>query len=265
MKILITGANGYIGKSLYNALKDKYEVIALTRADFDLIDVNAMEEFFKNKYFDVVLHCAIVGGHRLKEDSEEVKDINTKIYFNLYKFRHTNYDKFINFGSGVELNHFTYTPSTFISTPYSLSKSIIRTSVISTPNFFNIIIFGLFDENELDTRFIKSNIKRYINKESLQVYENKAMTFFYMKDFITLIKHYITTNKYQLHIEDYCSYDKNYTLLEIANIINELDDYKVDIILGNNGNDYKSEYVSKYSLSYIGLEQGIKEIYNKLK
>ena len=35
MKILITGANGYIGKSLYNALKDKYDVTAVTRTDFD--------------------------------------------------------------------------------------------------------------------------------------------------------------------------------------------------------------------------------------
>jgi len=31
MKILITGTNGYIGKSLYNNLKDHYQVTPLTR------------------------------------------------------------------------------------------------------------------------------------------------------------------------------------------------------------------------------------------
>ena len=47
MKILITGTNGYIGKSLYNALKDKYEVTTITRQDFDLTAIQPMIEFFK--------------------------------------------------------------------------------------------------------------------------------------------------------------------------------------------------------------------------
>ena len=36
MKILITGANGYIGKSLTNALKDEHEITPLTRQTVDL-------------------------------------------------------------------------------------------------------------------------------------------------------------------------------------------------------------------------------------
>ena len=51
MKILITGANGYIGKSLFNALKDKYDITAITRQDFDLTNVQSMIKFFENKYF----------------------------------------------------------------------------------------------------------------------------------------------------------------------------------------------------------------------
>jgi len=261
MKILITGVNGYVGKSLYNALKDKYEVTALTRADFDLTDVEAMKKFFKDKYFNVVLHCAIIGGHRLKEDDWDIVKTNVDMYFNIHQYR-KHYGRLINFGSGVELN-------TSISNPYSVSKMIIRTSVLNTPKFFNIVIFGLFDENELDTRFIKSNIKRYINKESLQVYEDKEMDFFYMKDFIMLVEHYITTeNIFKLKIESYCSYDETYSLSEIANMINKLDTYKVDIMLGNKGNNYKYErnfIGTNYPLSYIELEQGIKEVYNKLK
>ena len=53
MKILITGANGYIGKSLYNALKDKYDVTAVTRNSFDLsIDQCTNLQFTANNKYD---------------------------------------------------------------------------------------------------------------------------------------------------------------------------------------------------------------------
>jgi nucleoside-diphosphate-sugar epimerase len=258
MKILITGANGYVGKSLYNALKDKYEVTALTRANFDLTGVEAVIEFFKDKYFDVVLHCAIAGGHQLEKDKWNVVDVNLCMYYNLMQCK-PHYDKFINFSSGAAF--------CLDNTPYGLSKKIIHNSVREmNSSFINVIVYGLFDENELDTRFIKSNIKRYINKEPLQIYENKSMTFFYMKDFITLVEHLITTNSSKLMKVNYCGYIQQYTLLEIAKIINKLDDYKVLILVGTEpGKDYSCSHNAGYSLSYTGLEQGIKEVYNKLK
>ena len=46
MKILITGAGGYLGKSLYNAFKDKYDVIAITRKEVDLTDNYYVNDFF---------------------------------------------------------------------------------------------------------------------------------------------------------------------------------------------------------------------------
>jgi dTDP-4-dehydrorhamnose reductase len=49
MKILITGANGYIGKSLHSALKDKHDVTAVTRSGFDLTDATAMSKFFQSQ------------------------------------------------------------------------------------------------------------------------------------------------------------------------------------------------------------------------
>jgi len=257
MKILITGANGYLGKSLYNALKDKYEVTTITRRDFDLTDVKAMIEFFNSKYFDVVLHCAIVGGSRLKEDDWNVIDTNLCMYYNLFQCR-AHYGKLINFGSGAEI----HSPDT----PYGLSKLVIRKSVINTLNFFNVRIFGVFDENELDTRFIKANIKRYINKESILIHENKKMTFFYMNDLIMLVEHLIITDSSRLMKENHCDYIDQYTLLEIAEIINKLDDYKVPILVGTEpGKDYASNYNAGYGLSYFGLKKGIIETYKKLK
>ena len=86
--------------------------------------------------------------------------------------------KLISFGSGAEIG--------YPSDPYGLSKNIINRIIKEESNFFNIRIYGVFDENELDTRFIKNNIKRYINKQPLEIHENKYMDFFYMKDLITV-------------------------------------------------------------------------------
>jgi GDP-L-fucose synthase len=254
MKILITGTNGYIGKSLYNALKDKYEVTTITRQDFDLTAIQPMIEFFKDKYFDVVLHCAIVGGSRLKEDNWEVMDINLCMYYNLIQCQ-AHYNKLINFGSGAE----TYASST----PYGLSKLVIKNSIANIPNFYNLRVFGVFDENELDTRFIKANIKRYINKEPIIIYQDKYMDFIYMLDLVKIVEYYIN-NKGPKEIN--CNYNKTFTLKETANVINNLNNYKVEIKIEqeNFGDNYIDNYLH-LEIDFIGLKQGIIETYKKLK
>jgi GDP-L-fucose synthase len=255
MKILITGANGYIGKSLYNSLKNKYDVTSISRNDFDLTSFKAMNKFFQNKYFDVVIHCAVVGGSRLKKDSYEDMDKNLIMYYNLLHHK-SHFNKLIHFSSGAEIYN--------SESPYGLSKKVISHSVSEIDNFYNLRIFAVFDENELNTRFIKTNIKKYINKQPLEIFHNKKMDFFYMDDLITLINFYIINNNLPKEID--CSYNYSLNMFNIVEIINNLDSYKVDIKFSSNL--FKEDYKGKFTdlgLNYIGLEQGIINTYNKLK
>jgi nucleoside-diphosphate-sugar epimerase len=255
MKILITGANGYVGKSLCNALKDEYNVTGLTRNNFDLTDSSETFNFFIDKHFDVVIHCAAAGGSRLKIDNSNVLDNNLKMYYNLLDNKH-HFNKLIHFGSGAEL----YSKDTH----YGLSKHVIRESILGQDNFYNLRIFAVFDKNELDTRFIKANIKNYINKQPIQVFKDKKMDFFYMLDLVTLVKHYINNDNLLKEID--CNYSNTNTLLNVAQIINNLADYRIPIIFNHQTDD--KPYVGKFTdlnLNYIGLEQGITYVYNKLK
>ena len=102
MKILITGKNGYIAQSIYNTLKDKYNITSVGRQDFDLSDWGKTNEWFKNKQFDVIIHTAVVGGSRLKKEDSSIIDQNLKMYYNLLDQK-DKYTKFIHFGSGAEL------------------------------------------------------------------------------------------------------------------------------------------------------------------
>lgn len=253
MKILITGANGYVGKSLTNALKSEYDVTPLTRQNVDLTNYEQVKEYFQDKYFDVIIHCAIEGGYRLEKDGPEVIDSNLKMYYNLLNNKH-HFNKFFHFGSGAEKQ----------DTFYGLSKKVINQSIQNKGCFHNIRIFAVFDENENDARFIKTNIHKYLNKEDIEVFANKYMDFFYMVDFITLIKYCISTDNLPKTIE--CSYNHSPTLYNIAQIINNLDNYKVNINIKHW--DMAPLFNGKFidlGLQFIGLEQGIKNVYNKLK
>jgi GDP-L-fucose synthase len=254
LKILITGGNGYIAKSIFNALKDKYDITSITRQDFDLINSFETLKYFSNKHFDVVIHCAVSGGSRLKQETWSDMDSNLKMYYNLLSCK-DKFTKLIHFGSGAETN----SPES----PYGLSKRVIANSILEQKNFYNIKIFAVFDENELDTRFIKGNIKRYINKEPIIIHQDKWMDFFHIKDLISLVNYYITNNDLPKQID--CSYPGLYKLSEIASMINKLDEYKVDIKIEKEGIDLPYYGMANILLGFIELEQGIKEVYNKLK
>ena len=255
MNILITGGNGYIAKSLYGmdiAFEDN--ITAITRKDFDLTDRHATNKWFEGKYFDVVIHTAVKGGSRLLVDGGNIFYENIQMFYNLLNNKHC-FGKLINFGSGAELG--------IPSDPYGLSKNIISRIINNENNFYNIRIYGVFDENELDTRFIKSNIKRYINKEPIEIHQDKLMDFFYMKDLIELVRHFIYKDNLPKNID--CTYDIDaYSLSDIAYIINNLSDYKVEIKIGEGkGKKYVGDW-NPINVNYIGLEQGIKETYKKL-
>lgn len=266
-KILVTGGSGYIAKSITSLLYNEYDITSISRSDFDLTDREATNNYFKDKHFDYVIHTAIKGGSRLVEDPLDITHTNISMFYNLLNNKN-HFSGLINLGSGAELG--------LPTSPYGLSKNVIQKLVLQYPYFYNIRIFGIFDENELDTRFIKSSIKKYINHQPIEIYQDKQMDFFYMEDFIQVLRYFLNKNigadgpPKELN----CSYQTHYTLSQIATIINSLDTHQVPINIQSHElassyiGDYNTPYIDSTnipSIKYLGLEQGIKNIYNILK
>jgi len=253
MRILITGANGYIGKTLYNSLNTKYDVVPLSRKELDVTNLKQVKDYLKNKYFDVVIHCAVEGGLRLEPENSSILDSNLKMYYNLLECKN-HFNKFFYFGSGAEKQ----------DTFYGLSKKVLNQSIQDKDNFHNVRIFAVFNENELESKFVKTNIRNYITRKDIGIFQNKYMDFFYMDDLITLMDYCIVTDNLPKEIN--CSYNYSPTLYNVAQIINNLSDYKVNINIEEWGMAplFNGSFTD-LGLNYIGLEQGIKNVYNKLK
>jgi nucleoside-diphosphate-sugar epimerase len=251
MNILITGGNGYIASTLYNNLHSKYNITKISRSDFDLTNHEETKKWFIDKHFDVVIHTAIKGGSRLQQDTEAALDQNLKMYYNLLD-NSKSFDRFISIGSGAELYS--------VDTPYGLSKHVIRHSMLNKKNFYNVRVFAVFDENELDTRFIKGNIQRYIKKEPIVIHQDKKMDFFYMVDFVKVIDYYITESSPPKEFD--CTYNRTYYLSEIAEKINNLSDYNVPVEVQSTvpGKSYMGT-PSEHTISYVGLDEGIKRMH----
>lgn len=253
MKILVTGANGYIAKRLTISLKNTHEIYAITRQQLDLVDSKAVNSWFEDKYFDVVIHTAIKGGNRLDIEESSVLNDNLRMYTNLEDCS-DHYKKFISFGSGAELN----SSDSF----YGYSKKLISKLMERNNNFYNLRIYAVFDHNENIRRFIKSNILRYINSEDLIIHKDKFMDFIYMPDLLSIVEKYLKNDNLPKAID--CVYNTKHKLSDIAAKINNIDAQKKSQIKFESP-AIDSPYTGHFTdigLDFIGLDNGIKEVYN---
>jgi UDP-glucose 4-epimerase len=254
MNVLITGGNGYIASNLALKLVN-VSTTSINRSNFNLCDAKSTSQFLSKNSFDVVIHTAVEGGSRLKQDSEDIVFKNISMYYNIIENR-KHFGKLITFGSGSEI----FNPHS----PYGMSKRIIYDLMQSDPYFYNMCIFAVFGHNELPTRFIKNNITNYINKKDITIHQDKFMDFVYMDDLVQMVQYYIDNPSPPKVID--CCYNKSYKLSDIANCINRLDNHTVPIKFNTTefGNNYTGNFTS-LPINLIGLEQGIIQTYKMLK
>jgi len=142
MRICILGAGGFVGRNLARSLPDS---VALTRKELNLLDSGAVTKYFSSHDYDVIIHCAIVGGSRLREDDYSILDQNLRMFFNVMNATRC---KVYYFSSGAALRNFPNPPSD----PYGFSKYIIEQYTCSRLQILRI--WGCFGPNEPPTRFL---------------------------------------------------------------------------------------------------------------
>ena len=273
MKILITGGNGNIAKIIKNNLSSEFDITNLSRAELNILNYKDIENYLNNNQYDILVHTAILGGRRTKEENGEVTHLNLLMLENLLKFS----DKFkmiINFDSAAIydrstdiLNRKEEQILTVPSDYYGFSKYVIYQRSLMYDNFYNFRIFNIFHTNEEPERFIKSCFLAKQNNKDVIIFEDKYFDFVYESDFIKIIKYYFDNfnSKEKLYKTINICYNKKFKLSEIANIIinNSL---QIKIIKSESSNNYSgdSELISKLNLELMGLENSLIEYKKKL-
>ena len=86
MRILITGGRGNIAQIIKQHLSIKYEIVSPTRLELNVLSLTDIKEFLEGQTFDILIHTAITGGRRTKEDTCDVVYQNLLMFENLLLF-----------------------------------------------------------------------------------------------------------------------------------------------------------------------------------
>jgi GDP-L-fucose synthase len=267
MNILVTGSNGYIGKSIINSNIKDFVFFHGNRQTINLFDKESIKSFIKRNKIDSIIHCAIEGGSRLKKDDANAFYNNILAFENLYSCKDLLH-KVINFASGAEFdrqndissakeeNIAECVPKDY----YGLSKNIIAKKALTATNFYNLRVFGCFDENELETRFIKSCILKSKKGETITIHQDKRMDFFYLKDLISVVQYVLLFDSPCKDIN--LSYKTKNKLSEIAKKIKIYNNSNSEIIIEDeNGLNYNGDFNKLITLPIAidGFEIGIEK------
>lgn len=71
-KLMITGANGFLGARLADYYKERFEVIPVSRAVLDITDKDAAAAYVQEQKPSVVLHCAAISDTGICEKNPEL-------------------------------------------------------------------------------------------------------------------------------------------------------------------------------------------------
>lgn len=170
MKILVTGASGFIGKYLTTHLSNNHEISSPSSRELDLTDTISVNKFFKDRQFDIVIHAAVRGRNNVQDFDSPVSNDIVNMFVNLVNNR-SHFTTLINFGSGAEFgldrNVYNCNEDDIVDIipkeSYGLGKNLIARTMRSMSNFYNLRVFSCFDPSEDSNRLItkfKQSIER---------------------------------------------------------------------------------------------------------
>lgn len=268
MKILITGARGFLGREFKNYFSKEHEVLAYSRDELDVAEADEVYDFFENNEVDVILHAAFVGGKRTNEDNFFQFCQNIQAFKNLMTFKENKHLLFC-FGSGASYDRSTIVRNVEeelvnFSEPqdfYGKAKNMISRFIDNHPytNTYDFRLFGCFGKLEESTRFIKNALTCVKKEMPITVHKNKIMDFFYVKDLCKVIDYYMHNHSKNLPRTLNMCYEEKHSLLDIASMVKE--QHPVNVV--NPGVEYytgNGNRLSKLPLDLIGLENGLKEM-----
>ena len=272
-KILLTGGSGFIGKNIAESyLAEKYQIIAPTRAELDLSNDDSVRNFFQKNKFDLVIHSACKPGHRNAADIGGVFYTNSRMFFNLLKYRDC-FGKIITIGSGAiyDMRHYQpkmpeeYFGHSIPADEHGFSRYVIGQQIENSEDIIDLRVFGIFGKYEdYAIRFISNAICKTIFDLPITLKQNRKFDYLYVDDLMPILEFFIEEkpqfNSYNV------TPDYSVDLLEIAKIVNSISQKNLPITVALEG--LSSEYSGanlrlkkEVNCQFKKIEDSISELY----
>lgn len=247
MKILLTGANGFIGKNLKEKLENIYDMKCPARRQLDLLDAGAVEDYLRAGGFDVVIHAANTNNTKRQNVSPyDSLDGNLRMFFNLERCKKL-YGKMYYFGSGAEYDAAHYIPnmteeyfdSYVPGEAYAFSKYIMSKCCNPAGNIYDLRLFGVYGKyEEWHRRFISNAICRVLKNLPITLSQNVYFDYLWVDDLAIIMKWFLGNEPKYRHY-NVCS-GRRIDLYTLACKVRKVLDADCDIIVGKPG--FKKEY-----------------------
>ena len=200
MKILVTGATGFIGRNLKEQLSSRHEVFAPGRDELDLLDASGVASYLQAHRFDVVIHAATWNATRNStKDTARTLENNLRMFFNLARMN-GSYGKMLYFGSGQEFGRPHCMPRMkeeffdehIPEDPYGFSKYIMAQHALRSNNIFNLRCFGVFGKYEdWEIRFISNACCKALWDLPITIKRNVLFDYLHIDDLVRIVEKFI--------------------------------------------------------------------------
>jgi len=198
-KILITGGAGFIGRNILESLGNKYEFLAPSQQELDLIDEKKVSSFFRENKIDVVIHSAIKPSHRNASDPTSIFYTDSRMFFNIAR-NSQYYKKMIVLSSGAiyDINQSLskvkeeYFDSFVPVDEHGFYRYIAGKYIELVDNILELRIFSIFGKYEdYAIRFVSNAICKTIFDLPITIKQNRKLDYLYVKDLIPILEYFI--------------------------------------------------------------------------
>jgi len=241
MKVLLTGASGFIGKNLSEYLIDRYVLCTPTRAELDLLDTESVDAYLRQHQFDVIIHSAGKPGHRNAIDPTGIFYADTRMYFNLVRNR-DYFGKLLITGSGGIYDFHKYHKKmketewrdNIPSDEHGFFRYVTAHHMESVDRVTDLRLFGVFGKYEdYAIRFISNAICKTLHDLPITIRQDRFFDYLYIDDLIQIINFFIT------HDARYHEYnitpDQSVSLKWLAELIMSISGKRLPVLIASEG------------------------------